>query len=890
MNAEDDRMEYISHPLIAKDAIETRQYQVNIAASCVQTSTLVVLPTGLGKTVVALMVIADAIQSRGKKVIFLAPTKPLTEQHFNFLKKFLLVPNIAMFTGEVSPATRKKLFEDNQVIVSTPQVIQNDLVSNKFNLRDVGLIIFDEAHRAAGDYAYTFIGRRYNSEATRPHALGITASPGNNKAAIVEVCQNLGMGAVEIRSEFDPDVLKYVHDIKIDWVPVAISSRMHHLLSFYNGMLRERLNELRRFGLLPKKSMISTKELIAVQGLINARMRTEGSKASPLYHAMTVQAQAMKLNHAMELLETQGINSLKAYLDRLEAEASGKGASRAAKDLVLEHRYREARRILESGGEEHPKLPYVVKITSEELRRNPRSKIIVFTHFRDTAALVTLALSRDTSGRIKPIRFVGQASHGEDKGMTQKQQAQMLDTFRSGENNVLIATSVAEEGLDIPHTDLVVFFEPVPSEIRTIQRRGRTGRHSVGRVIILITKGTRDEAYYWTARNKEKRMREELRLLKEELSKHLRVDGSVNIAGDLRPLCPMPKTVDISPEASVGAEPTETASQPPASDDGEDLEGGTQPPLMFDEAEPIDDEPMPGAHADGDGHADDRAEALEKEPSPKAAQTSSSLEQGPPIQAAQHASPRPIVAIPQDHSTPVQKGQSRLLDFQNEPAQEHKDDGRPRVIVDTREFNSRVVVELSNLGIIVESAQLEVGDYVVSDRCAIERKDVEDFLASLIDKRLFAQAKRLVSVYPRPLMILEGEDLFLRRRISPEAIMGALSSLTVNFKLPIITTRDAKETAMFIAVLAKKEQQEGNPVGKRGQKGHMAIKDRQEFLVEGLPGISQTLAVRLLAHFGTVERIVAATEEELTKVKGVGKQTAKDIKVILQSRYAGSEE
>ena len=213
------------------------------------------------------------------------------------------------------------------------------------------------------------------------------------------------------------------------------------------------------------------------------------------------------------------------------------------------------------------------------------------------------------------------------------------------------------------------------------------------------------------------------------------------------------------------------------------------------------------------------------------------------------------------------------------------DDGKPRVIVDTREFNSRVVVELSNLGIIVESAQLEVGDYVVSDRCAIERKDVEDFLASLIDKRLFAQAKRLVSVYPRPLMILEGEDLFLRRRISPEAIMGALSSLTVNFKLPIITTRDPKETAMFIAVLAKKEQQEGNPVGKRGQKGH-----RQEFLVEGLPGISQTLAVRLLAHFGTVERIVAATEEELTEVKGVGKQTAKDIKEILQSKYAGSEE
>lgn len=889
-------MEYISHPLIAKDAIETRQYQVNIAKACVQTSTLVVLPTGLGKTVIALMVIADALQRTGKKVIFLAPTKPLTEQHFEFLKKFLLVPNIAMFTGEVSPATRKKLFEENIVIVSTPQVIQNDLISNKFNLRDVGLIIFDEAHRAAGDYAYTFIGRRYNSEATRPHALGITASPGNNKAAIVEVCQNLGMGAVEIRSEFDPDVMSYVHDIRIDWVPVAISSKMHHLLSFYSGMLRERLNELRRYGLVPRKSQISTKELIAVQGLINARMRTEGKKASPLYHAMTVQAQAMKLNHAMELLETQGINSLKAYLDRLEAEAMGKGASKAAKDLVLEHRYREARRILESGGEEHPKLPYVVKIVSEELRRNPSSKIIVFTHFRDTAALVTLALSRETGGNIKPIRFVGQATHGEDKGMTQKQQTEMLDTFRSGENNVLIATSVAEEGLDIPHTDMVVFFEPVPSEIRTIQRRGRTGRHSVGRVIILITKGTRDEAYYWTARNKEKRMREELRLLKEELAKHYRVDGSVNIAGDLRTAIPLPGSDDLMPAPPTNAN---TTLQPSTSENGEVLDGETQPSLMFDEAEPIDDEPVPGAPTPAhDAPAEDQADAPKDVPAEEPAQTPAVHAVLDPIKTTKRQEPppqttapvNPLAAILQERSAPVQKGQSRLLDFEREPEQERKDDEKPMVIVDTREFNSRVVVELSNLGIIVESAQLEVGDYVVSDRCAIERKDVEDFLASLIDKRLFAQAKRLVSVYPRPLMILEGEDLFLRRRISPEAIMGALSSLTVNFKLPIITTRDPRETALFIAVLAKKEQQEGNPVGKRGQKGHMAVKDKQEFLVEGLPGISQTLAVRLLAHFGTVERIVAATEEELTEVKGVGKQTAKDIKTILQSRYAGSEE
>jgi ERCC4-type nuclease len=207
------------------------------------------------------------------------------------------------------------------------------------------------------------------------------------------------------------------------------------------------------------------------------------------------------------------------------------------------------------------------------------------------------------------------------------------------------------------------------------------------------------------------------------------------------------------------------------------------------------------------------------------------------------------------------------------------------VIVDSREFKSKVVVELSNLGILIEQQQLDVGDYVVSDRCGIERKEVDDFLQSLIDKRLFSQVKRLAQAYPRPLMILEGEGLFTKRRMSVEAIMGALSSITVSFKLPIISTRDGKETAKFIAVLAKKEYQAGQPVGTRGQKGYMSMKERQEFLVEGLPNVSVTIAKRLLAHFGTIEDIINATLDELCEVQGVGKHTAKEIREVLEATY-----
>ena len=107
-----------------------------------------------------------------------------------------------------------------------------------------------------------------------------------------------------------------------------------------------------------------------------------------------------------------------------------------------------------------------------------------------------------------PVRFVGQGSREGDKGMTQKQQKEILDQFRNGEYNILVATSVGEEGLDIPSTDAVIFYEPVSSAIRLIQRRGRTGRNRPGEVFIFVTLGSRDEAALWSSRGKEQQMQD----------------------------------------------------------------------------------------------------------------------------------------------------------------------------------------------------------------------------------------------------------------------------------------------------------------------------------------------------------------------------------------------
>ena len=134
-------------------------------------------------------------------------------------------------------------------------------------------------------------------------------------------------------------------------------------------------------------------------------------------------------------------------------------------------------------------------------------RAIVFTQYRDTARHIVDILN---SNNITAARFVGQAKKDGDVGMKQEEQAQILEAFRRGEFSVLVATSIAEEGLDIPEVDLVIFYEPIPSEIRYIQRRGRTGRRSSGSVIILAAKDTIDERYLNASKRRIEKMNQAL--------------------------------------------------------------------------------------------------------------------------------------------------------------------------------------------------------------------------------------------------------------------------------------------------------------------------------------------------------------------------------------------
>ncbi|MEA1984325.1 MAG: DEAD/DEAH box helicase [Euryarchaeota archaeon] len=767
--------EYVNHPLIRPDTVEQRLYQLDLAGKALSASTLVVLPTGLGKTIVALLVIASRLKTIGGKVLILAPTKPLVEQHAAFLRKVLVIPEdeIITSTGTVPPADREALWKKGTIIVSTPQVIENDLLTRRISLEDVSHITFDEAHRTVGNYAYTYIAERYPRQAKHPLCLGITASPGSSDEKINEVCENLHIRSVAVKTETDGDVAPYIHHKQIEWKHVRLPDELKELKGLLDKILDDRFKKLSDLGYsVPYQKSASKKDLLSLQKKLQSQLR--GGQPDPgVYGALSILAEILKVSHAVEVTETQGLDALTKYIDRLENEAYSRSASKASKRLADDLYMRQLSHRIKECSMEHPKLDIVRQIVSEELERNSDSRVIVFTNYRDTAEVVTTTLSEVVG--LRPVKFVGQSSRYRDKGLTQKQQVDIIDRFKAGEYNVLVATSVAEEGLDIPSTDLVLFYEPIPSEIRSIQRKGRTGRKHEGRVVVLITKGTRDEGYYWSSTRREKQMQSNIKLMQDSL----------------------PYENEITNEAT-----------------------DEMPDRTTDEA------------ADKMGLLSNR--------------------------------------------NPEQKA---LADFDTEDL---------AVVVDQREIRSTVVRSLEKLGMRISVRTLEVGDYVVSDRLAIERKSAEDLAGSLIEGKLFDQISNLARTYSKAVLILEGEGVFGARQLGPNAIHGTLASITLDFGVSILYTRDTEDTASLIQLLAKREQTtEKREIKVHGKKSSQTLPQQQEYIISAIPDIGPKAARNLLVYFGSIEAIMKANTKQLTQVTLIGTKTAARIREVVSSTYNG---
>ncbi len=433
-------MKFISHPFIKPDSIESREYQLSLAMQALDANTMVILPTGLGKTAVALLVAASRLYNEGGRVLVLAPTKPLVEQHLRFFERYLLAKSppgsekstFVMFTGEAPPSERTEEWNNATVILATPQVIKNDLIAGRYSLKDVTLLIVDECHRATGNYAYVFLAQRYLATADKPLLLAMTASPGGIQKKVQEVCMNLGISRVENRTENDPDVRPYVFERDIEFLSIDLPPGLKRAIAIINDLIEERLALLASLSFtVPKREKLTMKTLNEINAQIQQRIANRDPAA---YSAASVYAACMKLRHAVTLAESQGSEVLKGYLAKLVAEGTGSGGSKASQGLVKDHSFRELfEQSLAWTQELHPKPEITLNLVREQLENHPDSRIIIFATYRDTVQILVDYLGKNG---ITGERFVGQASKDAEKGLSQKKQIAALTRFRDGEFKV----------------------------------------------------------------------------------------------------------------------------------------------------------------------------------------------------------------------------------------------------------------------------------------------------------------------------------------------------------------------------------------------------------------------------------------------------------------------
>lgn len=509
----------MDHPLVKSGKIQARIYQQVLFDSSRKGNTLVVLPTGLGKTQIAIMLTAHRLEKYpGLSVLMMAPTRPLVLQHKNTFQMMMELQEdeFVVLTGKTRPVERKQHWSKGRIFFATPQTVERDMISGRMSLDDFCLLIFDEAHRAVGNYPYGFIAERYDELSEHSLILGLTASPGSSGERIDEVRENLLIERVEARSEDHPNVEPYVQPIEIEREMLELPEPVAKIKSFLEEQLKDHLRELKSLGFLDSIQKVGKRELLDVQKKIKKKQKESGyNPPRSIFQGMMEQAAAFRLSHCIEILESQGLEALQDYLKRMQKKSGKSGSSKSLTRLVNDSRMERVIRLVESstGRIENPKLERAKELVSEQLSKNPDSRIMLFAHYRDSTERLVDEL--EDLENVLPHKFIGQSKRENHNGLTQKEQARIIERFRNGQINVLVSTSVGEEGLDIPGVDLAIFYEPVPSEIRSIQRRGRTGRDSPGRVVVLLMKGTRDEAFYWSAVHKEKRMRKAIRSLNE---------------------------------------------------------------------------------------------------------------------------------------------------------------------------------------------------------------------------------------------------------------------------------------------------------------------------------------------------------------------------------------
>ncbi len=468
--------EYIDKKFIQKNSVEKRDYQINLAAQAINENCIVVLPTGLGKTTIALHVISEYLLKDFGTILFLAPTRVLVNQHFYFIQKNLTFDDIVLITGEDSVEKRKDLW-NSRIICATPEVARNDMGNNIVKSNQFSLVIFDEVHRTTGDYAYSSIAEHFKNSSTR--LLGMTATLPSEQEKATEILTRLRISSVAERNESSPDVKPYIQETNTEWINVELPPELKSIQKLLKSALDERYDILEKNG-LPLNNQQSLSALLRLRPFVLSKSR---KSAKPLFSGI-------RIHYALNILEVHGITPFLQFCKRAQEKKGVGGKDLFETDPNFTQALALAKKA-QSNGIEHSKI-----LKLKEILKSVPGKALIFTSYRDSVDMIYKQLIQMN---IPAGILIGKAG---ETGLKQKKQIEVVQKFRDGEFQVLVATRVGEEGLDIAEVNQVIFYDNVPSSIRFVQRRGRTGRKDTGKLVILIAKDTIDETYYWIGKRK----------------------------------------------------------------------------------------------------------------------------------------------------------------------------------------------------------------------------------------------------------------------------------------------------------------------------------------------------------------------------------------------------
>ncbi len=502
-----------------------RKYQLSIYARAKSENLLVVIPTGLGKTYIATLLGVHFLKKFNgfKNIIFLAPTRPLISQHIESHKKNVNLGELGFMelTGKIKPEKRKEIFENSetQFLFMTPQTLRNDLKNELYSLNKTALIIFDEAHRATGEYAYVPIADFFKKQNTDGRILALTASPGN-KEHEETILNNLHIPLknIERREKQDLDVKEYTHKIEEIVIGVDLTDEMKQIRDTLLEIKEKTIAQYIEFNLNydPEAPTDPTKYhrgfcAMQVKLLTLSLTKNQGGNTRTLRILISMNARLFKIHHLINTLEVQGLDITYKSIEKMKKKIDKGIASKADIFLYRDYKFQniwyQMLRIKNDTPEKltHPKMIRLVSVISSQFEDEPDSRILIFADLRDTVTRITRELKKISGCR--PKKFVGQATKNPaDRGLSQKEQIQLLREFSAGTYNILVATCVAQEGLDISECNVVVFYDNSASEIKSIQRSGRTGRSKDGKIIRLYTKDTQEARnLLFTQRRKRKK-------------------------------------------------------------------------------------------------------------------------------------------------------------------------------------------------------------------------------------------------------------------------------------------------------------------------------------------------------------------------------------------------